>query len=106
MMQFCKYGLVRSLLSKCVEKHETGKMFSALAIFAALMPIAGGPAFRQLYNSTLDTFPAAEIVLASAILLMTSIINFILYTQKWRISREDHDIKSESSEKDITVSKF
>ena len=84
-MSFCKYGLVRSLLSNCVEKQEMGKMYSALAILSAVMPIAANPAFRQLYNQTLDTFPAAEILLATAILLSTAIINFILYTQKHKL---------------------
>ena len=47
---FCKFGLVRSLLSKCIEPHETGKIFSALAIVCALMPTIANPVFRQLYN--------------------------------------------------------
>ena len=71
-----------------MERQETGKMFSALAILAALMPIAGNPAFRQLYNHTLDTFPAAEILLASAVALSTAIINFVLYTQKSKLKSD------------------
>ena len=87
LMGQSKYGLVRSLLSKCVTKHETGKVFSALAILAAIMPIIGNPAFRQLYNETLETFPAAEILLAAAILATSAFLNFVVFTQRWRITK-------------------
>jgi hypothetical protein len=85
MMGFCKYGLVRALLSKCINTDETGKVFSALAILGAFAPMASNPIFRQLYNQTLDTFPAAEILLAAAIMLVSSMLNFVVYTQRWRI---------------------
>ena len=90
LMGYCKYGLVRTIMSKSVEADETGKMYSALAIFAAAMPLAGNPAFRQLYDTTLDTFPAAEILLAASILFISAILNFVIYHQRWRINeRED-----------------
>ena len=104
MMGQSKYGLVRSLLSKCVAKHETGKMFSALAILAALMPIAGNPAFRQLYKETLDTFPAAEILLAAAILATSAILNFVVFTQRWRmvpIQAEETNQEKQNSDEGI-----
>merc|ERR1712241_933828 len=85
MMGQSKYGLVRSLLSKCVAPHETGKIFSALAISLAVMPMLGNPAFRKLYNFTLDTFPAAFILLAASILTISAILNFVVFTQRWRI---------------------
>ena len=86
LLGYCKYGLVRSIMSKCVEPDETGKMFSALAILCAAMPLAGNPAFRQLYDSTLDTFPAAEVLLAGSIYCISALLNLILYTQRWRIN--------------------
>ena len=104
LMGQSKYGLVRSLLSKCVAKHETGKMFSALAILAALMPIAGNPAFRQLYKETLDTFPAAEILLAAAILATSAILNFVVFTQRWRmvpIQAEETNQEKQNSDEGI-----
>ena len=51
------------------------------------MPIIGNPAFRQLYNETLDTFPAAEILLAAAILATSAFLNFVVFTQRWRITK-------------------
>ena len=41
--------------------------------------------FRTLYNKTLETYPAAEILLSAAILILSSVLNFFIYTQKWRI---------------------
>ena len=72
-------------------KHGTGKVFSALAILAAIMPIIGNPAFRQLYNKTLDTFPSAEILLAAAILATSAFLNFVVFTQRWRINKDQDE---------------
>ena len=90
LMGYCKSGLVRAIRSRTVDADETVKMYSALAIFAVAMPLAGNPAFRQVYNATLDTFPAAEILLAASILFISAILNFVIYHQRWRINeRED-----------------
>ena len=71
-------------MSKSVQADETGKMYSALAILAAAMPLIGNPAFRRLYDATLDNFPAAEILLAASIYFVAASLNFLLYTQKWK----------------------
>merc|ERR1712062_127862 len=84
--ELAKYGVIRSLLSKCVHKDETGKMFSALAVIAAIIPMISDPAIRLLYNKTLDTFPAAEILLSASILIVGTLVNFLIYTQRWRIA--------------------
>ena len=84
-MGFSKFGLVRSLLSKCVEPQETGKIFSALAILTALAPMIANPIFRQLYNWTLPIFPGAEVVLAGSILCISALLNFFVYTQRHRM---------------------
>ena len=86
LFELCKYGVIRSLLSKCVSQDETGKIFSAMAILAAVIPMLGNFTLRTLYNETLETFPAAEILLCGSILTLASVLNFVLYTQKWRIS--------------------
>ena len=56
-LHVAKYGLCRSLLSKCVPKDETGKMYSALGIIAAIVPIISNGVVRTIYNLTLDNFP-------------------------------------------------
>ena len=49
----CKFSLLRSLMSKCIAENEVGKMFSLLAVIAAVAPLVANPIFRQLYNQTL-----------------------------------------------------
>ena len=109
LMGQSKYGLVRSLLSKCVAPHETAKVFSALAISMAVMPMAGNPTFRKLYNFTLDTFTGAFIILAASILALSAFLNFVVFTQRWRIdqtTQEKNPEKVPTVAETIDVSKF
>ena len=39
----------------------------------------------MLYNATLDTFPGSAILVCALIILLGAALNFVLYTQKWRI---------------------
>ena len=48
--------------------------------------MAGNGVIRMLYNQTLETFPAAEILLTASIMLVASALNFVLFTQNWRIT--------------------
>ena len=57
-----------------------------LGILAAIIPMAANGIVRTLYNQTLDTFPAAEILLTASIMLVASALNFVLFTQNWRIN--------------------
>ncbi len=105
---FCKYSIVRSLLSKAIDKDEIGKAFSALAIVSGLMPIISNPVFRSLYNSTLETFPSAFIILASAVLATSTVLNFVNYTQKHRMRNDNSDLAEQpriftASTKVITI---
>ena len=86
---------MRALISKCVEMHETGKMFSALAIGFALFPLAGGPAYRQLYNYTLEYFPASEILLKAS--LYTLLFKLSLYVW-WKRNRIENWKKSNENQ--------
>ena len=58
----------------------------------------------MLYNKTLDTFPGAAILLCASIILVGTILNFILYSQKWRVElftsyngTEEKDIYAKSA---------
>ena len=53
---------------------------------------------RTLYNRTLKTYPAAEIVLSAAILILSSVLNFYMYTQKWRIPAEESNTIEDKSD--------
>ena len=61
VLELAKYGVVRSLASKSVNKNETGKIISALALIASIVPMISFPAMQTFYNNTLEVFPAAEI---------------------------------------------
>ena len=76
---------MRALISKCVERNETGKMFSALAIGFALFPLAGGPAYRQLYNYTLEYFPASEILMKASLYTALAVLSLYVWFKKNRI---------------------
>ena len=97
-LHMAKYGLCRSLLSKCVPKDETGKMYSVLGIIAAIVPIISNGVVRTIYNLTLDNFPAAEIIVTAGVLLLAACLNFLIYTQKWRIAAFISDEESKEDE--------
>ena len=85
-LELAKYGVVRSLMSKCVPENETGKMFSAFGILASISPMIFNPLARMIYNKTLDTFPATVIMMCGAVMVLATILNIVLYTQRWRIA--------------------
>ena len=89
----CKYGVFRSVVSRCVEDQDIGKVFSALAMIFQFVPLLSNPAFRQLYNKTLESFPGAEIVMSACAFYMTALINSYLYAQGDRIYN-DRDSKN------------
>ena len=84
-LELAKYGVVRSLLSKCVHEDETGKMFSAFGILASVSPMIFNPLSRIIYNKTLETFPASVILICASLMFLATILNIVLYTQRWRI---------------------
>ena len=85
LLAFLKFGLIRSLMSKCVQSDETGKIFSACALWRSIFGLIGTFAYRQLYNATLDTFPAAEILMKGILYFFVFLGSFSVYLQKWRI---------------------
>ena len=80
-----KWALLRSITSKSVNSNEIGKMFSFYAILGSVVPFIANPAYRQLYNLTLDTFPSAILLLTASVFLLTIVLNIVMYWQKWRI---------------------
>ena len=85
-MELAKYGVVRSLLSKCVHENETGKIFSVLGILAAVSPMIFNPVSRIIYNKSLETFPATLIIICASLMFLATILNLLLYTQHWRLA--------------------
>ena len=98
---FCKYAVLRSLLSKSITLDEVGKVFSLLALVAAIGPVIGNPIFRQLYNNTIDTFPGSIYLLAAAMLLMATTGNFFIYTQRHQLIDHENEEKEAKKEEQI-----
>ena len=96
ILSFCKYSIARSLLSKCVEPQETGKMFSAVAIVSALVLLLANPIYRKIYNWSLPFFTGAVMVVSACTLGFSALLNFYLYTQRHRlmITRSDLEDKN------------
>jgi MFS family permease len=96
-----KYSVVRSLLSKSISPDEVGKVFSLLAILAALAPVAGNPIFRQLYNKTMDTIPGSIFILGAALLFLAGVSNIFIFTQRSKLEYEpdSEDEKLKESER-------
>ena len=57
MANIVVYSVTRSQFTRCVDKDEVGKVFSAVALLAAIMPLVSSPLGKKLYNATIDTFP-------------------------------------------------
>ena len=79
---FSFFGSNRSLITKCVDPDEVGKIFSIVGAFQAFLPFASSPLFGFLYRATVATFPAAFLFLVAALKLVEgknkSIIGLIL----------------------------
>ena len=70
---------------QCVNKNEVGKVYSVLGITGSLVPIAGNPAFRQLYRQTLSFFPRSVLILSGAVGVLCMFCNIYLFTQKGKM---------------------
>ena len=72
----------RSLFSRCVGPDEVGKIFSAVAIITAVVPLASGIAMRKLYSATIDTYPQAFMIYTGSLFLLGTTLNFYLWTKR------------------------
>ena len=97
----CKYGIVRSLLSKTIDSDEIGKFFSLLAIFSAVGPMIGGPAFQQLYNFTLNSCPGAIFYTFAGLMVVAAFFNGITFLNRHDLhpinKDESHEKKADSN---------
>ncbi len=84
---YCKFGIIRSLLSKFIEPDEVGKVFSLLAIISAVGPMAGNPVFRQLYNYTISIYPGAMFLCFAALLFVAMCATGFVYFKSSEIDQ-------------------
>jgi len=72
--------VIRSMLSKCVNKSDLGKIYSLLASLEAAVPLFASPLFTVVYNSTLDIFPGAVFLVQAGIFFVSGIgFSYIYY---------------------------
>ena len=91
------YSMNRSLITRCIDTHEIGKAFSAVAVVAALLPFLSGPAYKLLYHATLETFPGAFLVLSGAALTLACAVNVYMFTQRGRMG----EVKKEADKMQV-----
>ena len=101
---YAKFALVRSLISKCVDPEETGKIYSAFAIIKAIVPLMANPIYRQLYNHTLSYFAGAEVVMSACTMFATIILNLHFHTQRHRLQNVEEEKVKELNENIIGIS--
>lgn len=65
---------IRSLVSKCVEPDEYGKVFTLSSVFSTVASLIGGTITPLLYKGTVDNFPGATYLYDAA----NDLINIIM----------------------------
>lgn len=70
----CAGPPLRSLMTKCVQPNEVGKMFTMLAVVEAGIPIISGVMYSQVYNATIDIHCCGIVFLITAFVYITVII--------------------------------
>ena len=97
---YCKFGTIRSLLSKTVEPDEVGRMFSVLAFFSSIMPMIGNPAFRQLYRYTMSTLPSAFFIFFAALQVIALCSNLFVFFKRSEI--KNGEVQYDKQGSDVT----
>ena len=106
VLTYCKFSLVRALMSRCIETEETGKIFSVLGIFSQVAVMVANPIYRNLYDFTLPIFPGAEIVMTGGLFVLCTLIYVYVYTQRHGMldrieENSERSVNSESITKDL-----
>lgn len=70
---------LQSMLSKCVEKDEYGKIFTLSSVAISIASLASTTFLQKLYEFTVQTFPGAMYVALSAMESITVLLLSILF---------------------------
>jgi hypothetical protein len=70
---------LRSMLSKCVESHEYGKIFTLSSVASSLASLVSSVVIQEMYEYTLDTFPGAIYIFHGSIELVAVGMMSIVY---------------------------
>ena len=70
---------LQSMLSKCVEKDEYGKIFTLSSVAISIASLVSTTFLQKLYELTVQTFPGAMYVALSAMESITVLLLSILF---------------------------
>lgn len=92
-----------------MDQDEVTRTFSLMGIMSALMPMVGNPAYRTLFDKTIDYFPRSVLILSGCLAFCNACCNVWLSTQKsqMRLNNEDEGViqkKSLDVPNDIKIS--
>jgi len=79
VMSQCYAIVNRSVLSQAVNPDEIGRIFSVLALFAAIISTVLSSAFQVLYKKTLETLPGAFLLVVFGLTVIAIPINLTMY---------------------------
>jgi len=90
--------VIRSMLSKCVNKSDLGKIYSLLASLEAAVPLFASPLFTVVYTSTLETYPGTVFLVQAAIFLLSSFGFTYVYFLLTRSGQEFSELVEETDD--------
>ncbi|TRY72153.1 hypothetical protein TCAL_00254 [Tigriopus californicus] len=67
------YSVVRSMVTKIAEPHETGSLLAVFGSFQSIMPMIATPVFGMLYRSTVANFPQLYLLIVAGFFLLNSV---------------------------------
>ena len=70
---------LRSMLSKCVESHEYGKIFTLSSVASKLASLISSGIIPEMYKYTLDTFPGAIYIFHGIIEGIVTFMMMVVY---------------------------
>lgn len=77
---------LRSMLSKMVEKHEYGKIFTLTATASSLAGLVTSSVYQEVYAATVSTFPGAMYLLSASMVTVSLVVNQPLFIEKPNLS--------------------
>ena len=73
----CTVG-TRALISRCVSNDEVGSIFALISVISAISSSLISAAYQAIYSGTLETFPAAFLVINASLIMLTVPNNLFL----------------------------
>ena len=95
--------MVRTTITKTVAKDEVATIFSVMLLLGELLPYATNTLVKKVYNSTLDSFPAAFFLVCAVFNAVAAAINLALFSVRGQIDRNAELMEEEEEQQRIKV---